>query len=139
MAAGDDPILAAFSFLFLIWFILLIVAEIYYCARNRTEKSKKMLYAGFIVSFIAAFFLTIYIAYFSQDILGIGFILSSFIGNFLLWVSPAVIAVLIYGIYAWKNKQTPKRNGSKKREEPPKNLSSSIYGNALQKNSEKKE
>ena len=128
-----DPILTAFSFLFLIWFVLVIVMEIFYCARKRMDNGKKVLYAGFILSVLAAIALTIYTAYFVQNVHGIGYIAASFIGNFILWISPAVIAALIYWIYSWKNNQKPKEPEEQTREEPPKNMSSSIYGNRIKK------
>lgn len=130
---AEDPILTAFVFLFLIWFIFLIVAEIFYCARKRMTEAKKMLYAGFILSLLAAAALTIYTAYFVQNIHEIGYLAVSFIFNFILWISPVIIAVLIYWIYSWKNNQKPKEPEDQKSKEAPKNMSSSIYGNSLKK------
>lgn len=129
-----DPILTFFSFLFIIFFILTIVMQIYYCARKRMDQSKKLLYAGCAVSFLAAATLTIYTAYFIQGIHGAGGIIISFLLNFVLWISSVVIAALIYLIYSWKNNQKPKEETENKtNDEPPKNLSSSLYGNKLKK------
>lgn len=129
-----DPILTAFSYLFLIWFVLLIVAEIFYCARKKMDKAKKVLYAGLILSVFAAIALTGYTASFVQNIHGIGYMIASFAGNFILWVSPVIIAALIYWIYTWKNNQKPKEEPENEtRKEPPKNMSSSIYGKNLKK------
>ncbi|MBZ3934912.1 hypothetical protein [Methanimicrococcus blatticola] len=129
----EDPILTAFSYLFLIWFIFLVVAEIFYSARKKPEKAKTVLYAGFILSLLAAAGLTIYTAYFVQNIHEIGYLLVSFIGNFILWISPVIIAALIYLVYSWKNNQKPKEPENQKSKDEPKNMSSSIYGNSLKK------
>ncbi len=130
----EDPILTAFSYLFLAWFILLIVAEIFYCARKRMDNAKKVLYAGLILSALAAAALTFYTASFVQNTHGIGYLLASFVGNFILWVSPVIIAGLIYWVYSWKNNQKPKTEPENEtRKETPKNMSSSIYGNKLKK------
>lgn len=130
---AQDPILTFFSFLFIIFFISTIVMQIYYCARKRMNKSKKILYVDFAFSILAAAVLTIYTAWFVQGIHEIGAIVVAFILNLVLWISPVIIAALIYWIYSWKNNQIPKEETKNKTEETPKNMSSSIYGKNLKK------
>lgn len=96
---AENIILSLFSYLFIIWFIFVVVLQIYYSVRGRKEKAKKLLYGSFGFSILASLFLTTYTAVSVQNNFLITYMAVSFIGNFILWVAPVVIAFIVYFIY----------------------------------------
>lgn len=98
-----DPILSAFSYLFLVWFIVLVVVQIYFCARKRKETARKVLYAGAAFAAAVSAGLTVYTVYASSAPFVFTGFLISWLFNLFLWIAPVLIAFVIYVIYFRRN------------------------------------
>ncbi|MDV0445569.1 hypothetical protein MmiAt1_11530 [Methanimicrococcus sp. At1] len=111
-----DPVLTVLSYFFLIWFIVSIVSSIYYGARNNQKKAKIVLCISFVLAAAVSLFLSAYTAFGTENGFQVGFVLVSFLSNFVLWNVPTIIVALIYVIYFMRKKKDPPEPSEPKKE-----------------------